>query len=153
MPDGVGHCVRFLGRISDEDKARALRSVDVYVAPHTGGESFGIVLVEAMAAQAAVLASDLPAFRRVLEDGRSGRLFPNQDAPALATSLVEMLRDPQMRQKYVAQADRRVREFDWDRVVDDVIAVYESIRLPGEKVTNDLRGQLVGRLGGRGDGA
>ncbi len=151
MPEGVGHCVRFLGRISDEDKARALRSVDVYVAPHTGGESFGIVLVEAMAAQAAVLASDLPAFRRVLEDGRSGRLFPNQDAAALARGLLELLADPALRAQYVRAADRRVLEFDWDRVVDDVIAVYESVHMPGEKVTEDLRGQLVGRLGGRGD--
>jgi phosphatidylinositol alpha-mannosyltransferase len=151
LPESAAGSVRFLGRISDQDKARALRSVDVYVAPHTGGESFGIVLVEAMAAQAAVLASDLPAFRRVLEDGRSGMLFPNQDSGALAESLVRLLGDPGLRAEYVAEADRRVREFDWDRVVDDVIAVYESVRLPGEKVTNDLRGQLVGRLSGRGD--
>jgi len=142
--------VQFLGRISDEDKARALRSVDVYVAPHTGGESFGIVLVEAMAAQAAVVASDLPAFRRVLEDGRSGRLFANQDPAALATALIELLVDPDLRAAYVAAADARVRGFDWDRVVDDVIAVYDSVHMPGEKVTVDLRGQLVGRLAGRG---
>jgi phosphatidylinositol alpha-mannosyltransferase len=153
IPDGVGHCVRFLGRISDEDKARALRSVDVYVAPHTGGESFGIVLVEAMAAQAAVLASDLPAFRRVLEDGRSGRLFANQSAEGLAAGLVELLRDPALRARYVHQADGRVRDFDWDKVVDSVIAVYDSVRTPGEKVTEDLRGQLVGRLSTRGDTA
>ena len=50
---------------------------------------------------------------------------------------------------YVAAADARVRQFDWDRVVDDVIAVYESVHTPGEKVTEDLRGQLVGRLSGR----
>ena len=143
--------VTFLGFISDEDKARALRSVDVYVAPHTGGESFGIVLVEAMAAQAAVLASDLPAFRRVLEDGRSGLLFPNQDSAALAMSLIALLQDSGLRAGYVAEADRRVREFDWDRVVDEVIAVYESVRAPDEKVTEDLRGQLVGRLAGRSD--
>jgi phosphatidylinositol alpha-mannosyltransferase len=123
----------------------------VYVAPHTGGESFGIVLVEAMAAQATVLASDLPAFRRVLEDGRSGRLFANQDAHALAIGLIELLGDPDLRAEYVRQADRRVRQFDWDRVVDDVIAVYESVRVPGEKVTNDLRGQIVGRLSPRGE--
>ncbi len=151
MPQGVDACVRFLGRISDEDKARALRSVDVYVAPHTGGESFGIVLVEAMAAQAAVLASDLPAFRRVLEDGRSGRLFANQSAEGLAAALIELLRDPALRARYVHEADRRVREFDWDKVVDAVIAVYDSVRMPGEKVTEDLRGQLVGRLSTRGD--
>jgi phosphatidylinositol alpha-mannosyltransferase len=150
LPAGVLDHVTFLGRISDEDKARALRSVDVYVAPHTGGESFGIVLVEAMAAQAAVVASDLPAFRRVLEDGASGRLFPNQDADALAQALIDLLVDPEQRARYVAAADVRVREFDWDRVVDDVIAVYDSVHMPGEKVTEDLRGQLVGRLAGRG---
>jgi phosphatidylinositol alpha-mannosyltransferase len=146
VPEEVLPNVTFLGRISDEDKARALRSVDVYVAPHTGGESFGIVLVEAMAAQAAVVASDLPAFRRVLQEGRSGRLFPNQDAQALATALIELLADPLRRAEYVAAADVRVREFDWDRVVDDVIAVYDAVHMPGEKVTEDLRGQLVGRL-------
>ncbi len=145
--------VRFLGRVSDEDKARALRSVDVYVAPHTGGESFGIVLVEAMAAQAAVVASDLPAFRRVLEDGACGRLFPNEDADALATAVVELLRDPRSAAQYVRAADARVRRFDWDHVVDDVIAVYDSVHMPGEKVTEDLRGQLVGRLSGRADSA
>jgi phosphatidylinositol alpha-mannosyltransferase len=141
--------VTFLGRISDEDKARALRSVDVYVAPHTGGESFGIVLVEAMAAQAAVLASDLPAFRRVLQDGRAGMLFANQDATALAAALTELLRDADLRRRYVRAADIRVRAFDWDHVVDDVIAVYDSIHMRGEKVTEDLRGQLVGRLSSR----
>lgn len=146
IPEEVLAHVTFLGRISDEDKARALRSVDIYVAPHTGGESFGIVLVEAMAAQAAVVASDLPAFRRVLQEGRSGRLFPNQDAGALAAALVELLADPGTRAEYVAAADVRVREFDWDRVVDDVIAVYDAVHMPGEKVTEDLRGQLVGRL-------
>ena len=152
-PSRRGHNVRFLGFISDEDKTRALRSVDIYVAPHTGGESFGIVLVEAMAAQAAVLASDLPAFRRVLDDGKYGRLFPNQDSSALAEGLIELLADDSLRTAYVQAADRRVRSFDWDRVVEDVIAVYDSVRTPGEKVTEDLRGQLVGRLNPRGDAA
>ena len=152
LPAELAPHVTFLGRISDADKARALRSVDVYVAPHTGGESFGIVLVEAMAAQAAVVASDLTAFRRVLEDGRSGRLFANQDADALGAALLELLDDPDQRARYVAAADVRVRDFDWDHVVDDVIAVYDSVHMPGEKVTEDLRGQLVGRLS-RGSGA
>jgi phosphatidylinositol alpha-mannosyltransferase len=151
VPSSCAEHVRFLGMVSDRDKARALRSADVYVAPHTGGESFGIVLVEAMAAQAAVVASDLPAFRRVLEDGRSGRLFPNQDSEALATAASDLLLDPRAREDLVRAADIRVRSFDWDRVVDEVIAVYDSVRLPGEKVSEDLRGQIVGRLSGRGD--
>ena len=151
IPLGCEGHVRFLGRITDEEKARALRSVDVYVAPHIGGESFGIVLVEAMAAQTAVVASDLPAFRRVLQDGLCGRMFPKGDSDALAVALVEVLSDPDERARLVAAGDRRVQEFDWDRVVDEVIAVYDSVRLPGEKVTEDLRGQLVGRLS-RGNG-
>lgn len=146
IPGGLSDAVTFLGRVSDEDKVRALRSVDAYVAPHTGGESFGIVLVEAMAAQTAVVASDLPAFRRVLEDGRCGRLFPVGDAEALAGAVVDVLTDAALRTELVASADVRVRQFDWDVVVDDVIAVYDSIRLPDEKVTEDLRGQIIGRF-------
>jgi len=146
VPAEAKGSVTFLGRISDEDKVRALRSVDVYVAPHTGGESFGIVLAEAMAAEAAVVASDLPAFRRVLEDGRSGRMFSNGSSDQLATSLIETLRDDQLRTRLVEAASRRVRDFDWDTVVADVIAVYDSVRIPGEKVTDDLRGQVMGRL-------
>ena len=70
--------VTFLGVVSEEDKARLLRTVDVYVAPNLGGESFGIILVEAMSAGAPVLATDLDAFRRVLDDGRVGALFPDR---------------------------------------------------------------------------
>lgn len=68
-----------------------LRSADVYCAPNTGGESFGIVLVEAMAAGTAVVASDLDAFRRVLEDGEAGRLVPVEDPAALAEALIAVL--------------------------------------------------------------
>ena len=141
--------MRFLGRISDEDKARALRSVDVYVAPHTGGESFGIVLVEAMAAQAAVVASDLPAFRRVLEDGASAAgCSRTRTPPRWRQALVDLLVTPPCARGTCARPTSASGEFDWDHVVDDVIAVYDSVHMPGEKVTEDLRGQLVGRLGG-----
>ena len=74
LPEPVRDRVVLLGLVSDADKARMLRSVDVYVAPNTGGESFGIVLLEAMAAGTPVLASDLEAFRAVLDDGRAGRV-------------------------------------------------------------------------------
>lgn len=152
LPREVAERVRFLGRITDEDKAKALHAVDVYVAPHTGGESFGIVLVEAMAAGTAVVASDLPAFRRVLGDGRFGRLSAIGDSAALADAVGSLLADPPARQRLVTAATERVAEFDWDHVVDDVIAVYDSVRTPGESVTVDLSGQLVGRMvSGRSD--
>ena len=147
-PSMASH-IEFLGRVSDEVKAAALRSVDVYIAPHTGGESFGIVLIEAMAAGTAVVASDIPAFRQVLEEGASGALFESENPQALAAAVIRVLAAPAARTELEAQGWRRVQEYDWDIVVDDVIAVYESVTVGGEKVTTDLRGQIVGRLGGR----
>ena len=142
--------VVYLGRVSDSDKARAFASADIYVAPHTGGESFGIVLAEAMAASTAVLASDLPAFRNVLADGTAGRLFATGDSTALAQAAVELLTDSSARTALVLAGRDRVMDFDWEHVVDDVLAVYDSVTVNGEHVTEDLRGQLVGRLMGRG---
>jgi phosphatidylinositol alpha-mannosyltransferase len=148
-PD-IASRVTLLGRVSDEDKIRALRSVDLYVAPHVGGESFGIVLIEAMAARTAVLASDLPAFRRVLQDGACGALFETGNSRALAREAARVLNDASSRGAYAEAGWTRVQDFDWDRVVDDVIAVYDSVSVAGEKVTEDLRGQIVGRLRVRG---
>jgi len=149
LDPAVRDSVVYLGRVSDTDKARAFASADLYVAPHTGGESFGIVLAEAMAASTAVLASDLPAFRNVLADGRAGRLFPTGDSAALADAAVELLTDASAREALVRAGRERVMDFDWDHVVDDVLAVYDSVTVNGEHVTEDLRGQLVGRLMGR----
>src|SRR5258707_15735910 len=90
IPDAIADRVTFLGKVSEEDKARMLRSVDIYVAPNTGGESFGMILTEAMAAGTPVVASDLDAFRRVLDGGRAGALFPTGDAEALAGTLATL---------------------------------------------------------------
>ena len=126
--------LRFLGLVDDAEKASAMRSADVYCAPNTGGESFGIVLVEAMAAGTAVVASDLDAFRRVLEDGEAGRLVPVDDAAALAAALVEMLRDDEARARYVAAAALAVRRYDWSVVARQIQQVYETVAGAGVKV-------------------
>ncbi|GAA3217392.1 glycosyltransferase family 4 protein [Oerskovia jenensis] len=117
--------VEFLGSISDEEKASLLSSVDVYIAPQTGGESFGIVLVEAMSAGACVVASDLGAFRRVLDEGEAGALFPVGDSVALAETVVRVLADPAGREVYCGRAISFVRRFDWSTVTAEVLAVYE----------------------------
>ena len=116
-----------LGLVSDADKARMLRSVDVYVAPNTGGESFGIILTEAMAAGTAIVASDLDAFRRVLDDGRAGVLFPNGDTAALADTLAALLDDPARRDELAALAHEAVAEFDWPVVAARVLEVYSTV--------------------------
>jgi phosphatidylinositol alpha-mannosyltransferase len=101
-----------------------LCSVDVYVAPNTGGESFGMILTEAMAAGTPVVASDLDAFRRVLEYGRAGVLFPIGDAGSLATTLAGLLDNPQRRAALVAQATEAVMAYDWPAVAARVLEVY-----------------------------
>lgn len=129
----AGH-LKFLGQVDDAVKASALRGADVYCAPNTGGESFGIVLVEAMAAGTAVVASDLDAFRRVLDDGRAGRLVPVEDSDALASALIEMLSDDDARSRYVRTAAAEVARYDWEVVADDILRVYETVAAPGVRV-------------------
>jgi phosphatidylinositol alpha-mannosyltransferase len=126
--------LRFLGQVSDAEKASAMRSADVYCAPHIGGESFGIVLVEAMAAGTAVVASDLDAFRRVLVDGKAGCLVPVDDADALAAGLVAMLEDDAARQRYITAATQAVRRYDWSVVARQIMRVYETVAGSGTKV-------------------
>ncbi|NIH80162.1 glycosyltransferase family 4 protein [Amycolatopsis viridis] len=118
--------LELLGQVDDATKARALRSVDVYCAPNTGGESFGMILTEAMAAGTAVAASNLDSFRRVLDDGRAGALFPTGDGAALAACLRELLGDPARRTSLAAAAGERVAIFDWPVVVTQVLRVYET---------------------------
>jgi phosphatidylinositol alpha-mannosyltransferase len=117
--------VIFLGGVTDEEKVAMFASSDVYVAPHTGGESFGIVLAEAMAAGTPVLASDLVAFRTVLAEGRLGVLVPVGDSGALGAATLDLLAAPDRRRALAAAAKVAVRRYDWSIVADEVLAVYE----------------------------
>jgi phosphatidylinositol alpha-mannosyltransferase len=126
--------LRFLGQVDDAAKACALRSADVYCAPNTGGESFGIVLVEAMAAGTPVVASDLHAFRRVLRDGEAGQLVPVDDRAALAAALIAVLQDDAMAERYIAAGADAVRRYDWTVVANQIMRVYETVATSGTKV-------------------
>jgi phosphatidylinositol alpha-mannosyltransferase len=121
--------VVLLGQVSEQDKVRMLHSVDVFCAPNTGGESFGIVLAEAMAAGAPIVASDLDAFRRVLEGGRAGELFTTGDPADLARAARRLLDDPERRAKLSAAATSAVSAYDWSMVARDVVSVYETVVL------------------------
>ncbi|WP_028046286.1 glycosyltransferase family 4 protein [Cellulomonas sp. URHE0023] len=141
--------VEFLGGISDEEKARLLSSVDVYCAPQTGGESFGIVLVEAMSAGAAVVASDLGAFSRVLDDGAAGVLFTTGDSADLASTLIRVLHDPALRTAVTTHAREAVPQYDWSVVTDQVLTVYEMVVADArEPVGEDPWSQRGARLRG-----
>jgi phosphatidylinositol alpha-mannosyltransferase len=148
LPAAVMDRITFLGKVSEEEKARMLRSVDIYVAPNTGGESFGMILTEAMAAGAAVVASDLDAFRRVLDGGRAGDLFPTGDGAALADTLGRLLDDPARRAVLAAHASEVVGLYDWPVVAERVLEVYAMAieATPPEELDG-------GRVGGSGEPA
>jgi phosphatidyl-myo-inositol alpha-mannosyltransferase len=131
--DLAGH-LRILGQVEDTAKASAMRSADVYCAPNLGGESFGIVLVEAMAAGTPVVASDLHAFRRVLRDGEAGRLVAIDDSAALAEGLIAVLDDESLAQRYAAAGADAVRRYDWPVVANQIMRVYETVAVSGNKV-------------------
>jgi phosphatidylinositol alpha-mannosyltransferase len=123
--------VAVLGELSEPDKAAFLRSVDVYCAPNLLGESFGVILIEALAAGAPIVASDLDAFARVLEDGDAGVLVRRGDAAALAGALCELLADPARRERLSRRGQEVAAGYDWSVIARRILAVYETVVAPG----------------------
>lgn len=142
-----GDCVTFLGGVSDEDKETLLACATCYVAPQTGGESFGIVLVEAMAAGTNVVASDLTAFSDVLGGGRYGALFSTGDGADLARVLVDTLTHPQEAARRREAASAVVGRYDWSAVTDAVLDVYDlALSTSNSRVSAPAGRTVVGRI-------
>jgi phosphatidylinositol alpha-mannosyltransferase len=117
--------------VTEAEKTAFLRSVDVYCAPNLLGESFGVVLVEAMAAGAPIVASDLDAFTRVLEDGAAGLLVRRGDPADLAAGLSALLGDPARRARLSAAGSLAAAGYDWSVVARRILAVYETVAATG----------------------
>ena len=129
LPAGLRDRAVFLGEVSEEDKVRLLHSVDVFCSPNTGGESFGIVTAEAMAAGLPIVASDIPAFRDVLRGGQAGELFAAGDPDDLARVTARLLDDPARRAELSVAALDAVADYDWATVAQSVLSVYETVVL------------------------
>ncbi len=128
LPAAVADRVRFVGPLDDAGKARVLAEADVLVAPNTHGESFGVVLVEAMAAGAAVAASDLPAFDEVLGHGRLGALFTAGAPAALAQAVSDLIEDEVGRRRLVDRAITVARDYDWAVLAPQILDVYADVQ-------------------------
>ena len=120
--------VEFLGRVSDEEKVRYFASADIYCAPNTGQESFGIVLLEAMAAGVPIVASDIHGFKRVVERNVQGLLVEPRNPRALAAALYALARDPDLRHEMGDAGRARAQEFSWDRVTERIVDFYYETR-------------------------
>lgn len=129
LPEQLRDRAVFLGEVSEEDKVRLLHSVDVFCSPNTGGESFGIVTAEAMAAGLPIVASDILAFRDLLRQGQAGELFAAGDPAALARAAARLLDDPARCAELSVAALDTVSAYDWANVARDVLSVYETVVL------------------------
>jgi phosphatidylinositol alpha-mannosyltransferase len=129
------HRFEFLGRISESEKADFMSSVAIYVAPNTGGESFGIILAEALAGGACVVASDIAAFDSLLGGGEFGALFTSEDSTDLAKTVIDLLRDESKRNELSVKGKAHAQIFDWEVVADQIFSIYEMAMVGGEKIT------------------
>jgi phosphatidyl-myo-inositol alpha-mannosyltransferase len=119
--------VEFLGRVSDAEKAQLYKTADVFVSPATGGESFGIVLLEAMAAGTAIVASDIHGYKGVLRRGREGLLVPPREPKAIAAAIARLLGDDDVREAMARAGQARAAEFSWERVTAKVDDYYGTV--------------------------
>ncbi|HET8572069.1 MAG TPA: glycosyltransferase family 4 protein [Candidatus Limnocylindria bacterium] len=120
--------VEFLGRVSDDEKARYFASADIFCAPATGQESFGIVLLEAMAAGVPIVASDIHGYKQVVQRGVQGLLVEPRNARALAAALYTLATDADLRHRMGDAGRERAPEYSWDRVTERVIEFYREVR-------------------------
>jgi phosphatidylinositol alpha-mannosyltransferase len=116
--------VQWLGRISDEERASRLKGADAFCAPSLRGESFGVVLLEAMAAQTPIVASDLPGYRNVAQQGCHALLVPPGDADALVDGLRQVLTDDGLARRLILAGEARAEEFAMDRLAERYVELY-----------------------------
>jgi len=127
LPESCRHAVRFAGFVPRETLARHFATADVFCSPALGGESFGIVLLEAMAAGAAIVASDIPGYRGVVRHGETALLVRRGSPEQIAEAIVALARDDGRRRRLADNARRAVERYSWKRVTGEILGVYEEV--------------------------
>ena len=120
--------IRFVGPVSEKELPRYYRSCDVFCAPSTGFESFGIILLEAMASGVPIVASDITGYRQVLRHEEEGLLVEPENEQALAQALIALLQDPHRRRQMGYRGQTRAAAYSWDKISTQVLHFYEEVR-------------------------
>jgi phosphatidylinositol alpha-mannosyltransferase len=128
LPKGLLSSVEVRGVVDEAGLVAAMRRASVLCAPSTGAESFGVVLIEGLAAGLPVVASDIPGYRAVISDRENGLLVPPGDPSALADALVALLRDAPLRGRLSRAGLAAARRYEWERVAGEIEEVYLSVR-------------------------
>ena len=149
VPSELRDRITFLGRISELEKAQFFKSISLYIAPNTRGESFGIILAEALAGGATVVASDIPAFDSLLNHGEFGELFESESSTDLAKRVIDLLRDDERRIALGKAGKKHAQQFDWKVVADQIFSIYEMSLVSGEKVRLASENRAWSRFIGR----
>ncbi|MDQ4106569.1 MAG: glycosyltransferase family 4 protein [Actinomycetota bacterium] len=127
LPKSLLSSVEVRGVVDEREIVRAMHSASLLCVPSTGAESFGIVLIEALAAGLPVLASDIPGYRAVVTPGHDGVLVPPGDPDVLAGALTGLLADDELRARLSEAGLRTARRYDWPNVAEEVASVYETV--------------------------
>ena len=146
VPSQLRNRITFLGRISELEKAQFFKSISLYIAPNTGGESFGIILAEAMAARTPIVASNLPAFAKLLDQGKSGELFTSESSNALASAVLHLLGNDDARKQIADAGFEKAKILDWDTVGNQISSVYEMALVGNSKVSLASENRFWNRL-------
>ena len=146
IPKHLHKYIEFLGPITEEEKGQFFKSIALYVAPNTGGESFGIILGEAMACGTPIIASDLPAFKALLDGGKYGRLFESENSESLSAAMNDLLSDTNKRIELGKLGFEKAQELDWERVASAVFGVYELALASGKGVRLSSENRIWNRF-------
>jgi phosphatidylinositol alpha-mannosyltransferase len=120
--------VVFVGPVTDADLPGYYQNADIFIAPNTGKESFGFIIIEAMASSTAIVASKIPGFESVMTDGREGLMVPPKDEAALAEAIKRLIENPVKRTQFAMDGRSTVSQYRWTRVADSVLDYYDEVR-------------------------
>ena len=140
----------FAGYVPSEDLPRYYQACEVFCAPNTGQESFGIVLLEAMAAGAPMVASDIPGYKDVVSHGLEGLLVEPRNSGAIADALCRLLGNPELRASMRRAGQEKAQAYDWPRVAAQVLDYYAEVleRREAEPAPQHIRFARVRRMAG-----